>query len=84
MNNTVLLYALSSNIEASIGTVRETFFMNQLMRNHAINAVPKGDFLIDHKYTSEIGGKNKTKKQIMGIEHGYKDIIPLWLFGFLY
>jgi predicted AAA+ superfamily ATPase len=94
LNNTVLLYALNSNIEASIGTVRETFFMNQLMLNHQVNSVSKGDFLIDNKYTFEIGGKNKTKKQILGIdnayvaadgiEHGYKDIIPLWLFGFLY
>jgi len=94
LNNTVLLYALNSNIEASIGTVRETFFMNQLMLNHQVNSVSKGDFLIDNKYTFEIGGKNKTKKQIIGIknayvaadgiEHGYKDTIPLWLFGFLY
>ena len=94
LNNTVLLYALNSNIEASVGTVRETFFMNQLMLNHQVNAVPKGDFLIDKTYTFEIGGKNKTKKQILGIdnayvaadgiEHGYKDTIPLWLFGFLF
>ena len=94
LNNTVLLYALNSNIEASIGTVRETFFMNQLILKHQINSVPKGDFLIDHKYTFEIGGKNKSKKQIIGIdnayvvadgiEHGYKETIPLWLFGFLY
>ncbi|MFT4752748.1 MAG: putative AAA+ superfamily ATPase [Salibacteraceae bacterium] len=94
LNNSVLLYALNSNIEASMGTVRETFFMNQLMLNHQVNSVSKGDFLIDKTYTFEIGGRNKTKKQIIGIEnafvaadgieHGFKDIIPLWLFGFLY
>lgn len=94
LNNTVLLNALNSNIKTSIGTVRETFFMNQLMLNHQVNSIVKGDFLIDHTYTFEIGGKNKTKKQIIGIEnafiaadnieHGYKQTIPLWLFGFLY
>jgi hypothetical protein len=42
----------------------------------------------------EIGGKNKQQKQIAGktdafvakdnIEYGHENIIPLWLFGFLY
>jgi hypothetical protein len=41
-----------------------------------------------------VGGKNKTKKQIKGIENSYLALddlevgssltIPLWLFGFLY
>jgi hypothetical protein len=41
-----------------------------------------------------IGGKNKTRKQITGIENAfiaadnieydYQNKIPLWLFGFLY
>jgi hypothetical protein len=53
-----------------------------------------GDFLIDRKYTFEIGGKNKTIKQVAetkdsflvldDIEYGYKNKIPLRLFGFLY
>lgn len=46
------------------------------------------------KYTFEVGGKNKTKKQIAktesafvakdNIEIGFKNIIPVWLFGFMY
>ncbi len=94
LNNTALLYALNTNIEMSVGTIRETFFMNQLMLKHKLNTIPKGDFLIDNKYTFEIGGKNKTKKQITGIdnafvaadniEYGFRETIPLWLFGFLY
>ncbi|MDQ7046326.1 MAG: hypothetical protein Q9M39_01370 [Sulfurovum sp.] len=50
--------------------------------------------MIDGKYTFEIGGKNKSYKQIKDIENSYvvaDDIevgfghkIPLWLFGFLY
>jgi predicted AAA+ superfamily ATPase len=94
LNNTALLFALNTNDHLSKGTIRETFFMNQLILNHKVNSIPKGDFYIDNKYTFEIGGKSKTKKQISGIknafvaadniEHGYKVIIPLWLFGFLY
>ena len=51
------------------------------------------DFVIG-KYTFEVGGKNKTQKQIEGIEnaylvkddiaYGYKNIIPLWAFGLTY
>lgn len=94
LNNTALLYALSTKQESIIGTIRETFFMNQLMLKHELHSIQKGDFLIDNKYVFEIGGKNKVRKQIIGIdnafiaadniEHGYKETIPLWLFGFLY
>ena len=89
-----MLYALNTNRELSIGTVRETFFMNQLILNNKVNSVAIGDFIVNNEYTFEIGGKNKTNKQISGIdksyvvaddiEHGYRNIIPLWLFGFLY
>jgi hypothetical protein len=50
--------------------------------------------LVNQKFIFEIGGKNKTYKQIANIENsfiaadnieiGYKNTIPLWLFGFLY
>jgi len=53
-----------------------------------------GDFVVDNKYTFEIGGKNKTKKQIVGIDKAYiaadniefssQNKIPIWLFGFIY
>lgn len=45
-------------------------------------------------YTFEIGGKNKTQKQVRDvdnayivkddIEYGMRNIIPLWMFGFTY
>lgn len=93
LENTNLMYSLS--IENSlIGSVRETFFANQLKKLHRIHYTEKGDFMVDEKYTFEIGGKNKGFKQITDIENGYvaaDDIeygfdkkIPLWLFGFLY
>ncbi len=94
LNNTNLIDALDL-AQINRGTLRETFFANQLKVKHKVN-VPKnnGDFLIDEKYLFEIGGKNKTRKQITGetnayiaaddIEIGFGNKIPLWLFGFLY
>lgn len=80
--------------KADIGTVRETFFMNQLSKDHAIIAPKRGDFLVDGKVTFEVGGKNKSFQQIKemkdafvvsdNIERGFANRIPLWLFGFLY
>jgi len=79
---------------ANIGNIRETFFYNQVKNKHVVNASKQSDFIIDNKYTFEIGGKNKKQKQIDGIENsfivkdnieiGSDNIIPLWLFGFLY
>ncbi len=93
LNNSNLIYALTENL-ANTGTVRETFFYNQLKVKHQVRYSEKGDFLIDNKYTFEIGGKNKTQKQIAGIdnayiaadniEYPYKNTLPVWMFGFLY
>ena len=77
------------------GTLRECYFSGMLQNTQqSITASKKGDFLIDEKYTIEVGGKNKTYKQIKDIENSYivsDDIeigignkIPLYLFGFLY
>jgi len=87
-----LNFALSNNV--NIGSLRETFFVNQLSFKHKIEIANKGDFLIDEKHIFEIGGKNKDYQQIADIENsyivaddiefGYKNKIPLWLFGFLY
>jgi len=93
LENTNISYTLNKS-KINMGTIRETFFLNQLSANHMISYPKKADFLVDNKYTFEIGGKNKGKKQIEGvdnsfivkddIEYGYGNIIPLWLFGFLY
>lgn len=93
MNNTNQMFAISKEA-VNKGNLRETFFFNQISANHKVNLPKKGDFLIDEHFTFEIGGKNKTDRQIKGmpdsciamddIEFGYKNTIPLWLFGFLY
>jgi predicted AAA+ superfamily ATPase len=93
------VYLKNSNLnycyceEQKIGTIRETFFANQLFE-HKLLYPKTGDFLVDDKYIFEIGGKNKTKTQIKNIENsflvkdniefGNENIIPLYLFGFLY
>jgi hypothetical protein len=93
LNNSNLVNSLA-DIQSNLGTLRETFFLNQLQVNHNINWSDKSDFYVDDKYTFEIGGKNKTRKQITGIENAWvaadnieyaqQNKIPLWLFGFLY
>jgi predicted AAA+ superfamily ATPase len=90
LNNTNLLNI--ANCE--IGTVRETFFINTLSVSNTVTYPKKGDFLVDNKYLFEVGGRNKGFDQIKDIENsfvafddieiGYKNKIPLWLFGFLY
>ncbi|NOX46654.1 MAG: ATP-binding protein [Chlorobi bacterium] len=93
IHNTNLLYTLSQN-SFSTGNIRETFFINQLSTSHKVNYSVETDFVVDDKYYFEIGGRSKQQKQIKGldnafvvkdnIEDGIANIIPLWLFGFLY
>jgi hypothetical protein len=90
--NTTLFEILC--LEPKVGTLRESFFASQVSFKSSIYYVDKGDFLVDEKYTFEIGGKNKSFKQIKDVEEsfvvadeievGFKNKIPLWLFGFLY
>jgi predicted AAA+ superfamily ATPase len=94
LNNTAQLKAMHSTNVNIEGPVRETFFMNQLLQAHKVKVSKKGDFMIDGKYTFEVGGSNKGFAQIAGVsnsfvaadnlEIGYGNKIPLWLFGFLY
>lgn len=92
LNNTNLLYAYCENSE--IGTVRETFFANQVASHYPLHISKQGDFVILKKYTIEVGGKDKSFKQIKKLPDSYVvadnltlgtgNKIPLWLFGFLY
>ncbi len=93
LNNTTLMYALSQK-SVNTGNICETFFANQLSCKHQVTFPKNGDFMVDDKYLFEVGGKNKGKKQIKGIpnafiasdgiEFGFNNKIPIWLFGFLY
>jgi len=92
LNNPNLFAVLCA--KPDIGSLRESFFVSQLNTKHQIHYHHQGDFLLDDKIVVEIGGKSKDGKQIEGlesaylaidgIEYGYGNAIPLWLFGFLY
>ncbi|MEA2047674.1 MAG: AAA family ATPase [Campylobacterota bacterium] len=89
--NTNLHHAYCDSVEA--GTLREVFFMSMLGEAN-IEVASKGDFVVESKYIVEIGGKNKSFKQIKDLpdsyvvvddmEIGFGSKVPLWLFGFLY
>jgi hypothetical protein len=93
LQNTNYSYALSGE-NPDTGNLRETFFFNQLQQNHDVTYSEQTDFCIDGKYYFEIGGKNKSNRQIKdlsnaylaldGLTTGFLNEIPLWLFGFLY
>ena len=92
LNNTNQMYALTGKVNE--GTLRETFFVNQLRQAHKVLLPLKGDYLVDEHYTFEVGGAGKSFKQIKDIpdsylaldeiEFGAGNTIPLWIFGFLY
>ena len=93
MENTNLLHALSLS-QVEVGTARETFFVNQLTHQHEVEFGRQADFVIDRKYTIEVGGHSKDGKQVAqtpdafiaadSMEYALGNKIPLWLFGFLY
>jgi len=88
-----LQYALAA-VEANIGSIRESFFVNQVSYGYNLAFAKDGDFEVDRKYVFEVGGRKKGEKQILGIKNafivaddleiGSTNKIPLWLFGFLY
>ena len=91
-DNPDLMMALAQ--PADTGTVRESFFAAMLAPQHSLHYPKQGDILVDGKFLFEIGGQNKGFGQIRnipdsyvvadGIESGFGNKIPLWLFGFLY
>lgn len=93
LNNPNLAWLLSEQTPNK-GSLRETFFFNQISAAHIVKAPKAGDFEVDNQWIFEIGGEKKTTKQIHQIPNGYivsDDIetgayqkIPLWLFGLLY
>jgi hypothetical protein len=77
------------------GSLRETFVLSQLKPvASSIDLSSSGDFLLNEKYTLEVGGKNKTNAQIRNQKNAfrvlddvsapYDNVIPIWMFGFLY
>ena len=93
LGNTNYAFALGGE-QTNIGSVRESFFMNQMRVKNKVTFSKEVDFIVSNKYNIEIGGKNKTNKQLKGLENafivvdnieiGFGNQIPLWLFGLTY
>lgn len=93
LGNTNYAFALGGE-QTNIGSVRESFFLSQVRVKHEVAYSNNVDFLVSGSYEVEIGGKNKTKKQLAGLDHalivldnievGYGNQLPLWLFGLTY
>lgn len=92
LDNANIMYVLSGG-NPNIGNMRETFFFSQMKVRNDVISSKVSDFVIG-KYTFEVGGRKKGKKQIEDvlngfvvkddIETGHGDIIPLWQFGLNY
>lgn len=101
LENSNIMHAVAEQVNT--GSMRELFFVNQIKNScsahpglveSAVELSGKGDFLVNSRYTFEVGGKGKGFEQIVGVENsyvvaddieiGFKNKIPLWLFGLLY
>ena len=96
LDNTNLHYALGEHRanHIDLGAIRELSFI-QATKNAGLEVFhsKQGDYKIEN-FTFEIGGKNKTRKQIAGIENAVivkddtvtavKGMLPLLFLGFLY
>ena len=94
LDNPNMLYALSTD-SVQIGTARECFAVNQLSCSHTVEyGKTSGDFKVDGTWTFEVGGQDKSFKQIADIPNSFilaDDIeypignkLPLWMLGLLY
>lgn len=97
--NPNLYYSLAEemwNSSADLGNIRESFFVSQIKNIEKIQASKIVDFTVNYDgkiIECEIGGKNKSRKQIKNIDNGYifrddqingfGNIIPLYLIGFI-
>ncbi|MBR4564214.1 MAG: ATP-binding protein [Paludibacteraceae bacterium] len=94
LQNPNFAYALSPN-NADIGNIRETIFFAWLQERYFISSSKVADFEVE-EYVFEVGGRKKRQAQIASVPQGkgfvVKDdveraignIIPLWMFGFVY
>lgn len=87
MQNPNLVYAANpGNVDQSV--LHKTFFYNQLAYLNSVKQSRLGDFCINSDRCFRINGTTAVKGNIYDvkdmIEVGRKNVIPLWLFGFLY
>ena len=91
MHNSNLMYAVYP-VKAREQDVLDTFFLNTMYKNHKLYKGDKGtSFLVDESLHFRIcteGCKFKNNPEVYyaihRMEQGEGNLIPLWLFGFLY
>ena len=77
-----------------VNQVRNSGTIHPQLIESAVELSGRGDFIVKGQYTFEIGGKGKGFKLISGVENGFvvaddieagfKNKLPLWIFGFMY
>ena len=92
LDNPSLMTVLSLG-KPDTGSLRETFFYNQVRVQNHVAASRVSDFAVG-EYVFEIGGRKKGKQQIEDvpngfivkddIEYGHHHVVPLWAFGLNY
>ncbi|MBN2661646.1 MAG: ATP-binding protein [Tannerellaceae bacterium] len=90
MYNSNLMYPIRPMI-VNQQAVRETFFFNQMQKDNRLNeGVKNAHFLVNLKHNFRIEESLKGKNNpdmfyaVEKAEVGGENLIPLWLFGFLY
>ena len=90
MYNSNLMYPIRP-MEVNVQAVRESFFYNQLLKDNTLNeGMKNAHFLVNGKYNFRIEENMKVKNNpglyyaVDKVEVGEENMIPLWLFGFLY
>lgn len=93
LDNPNMAHALSMT-QVDVGSIRESFFANQVGHAHDVWFSKVADFVVGTEMLFEVGGKNKGSSQLQGakqswvaadnLEIGAHRKVPLWLFGLLY
>jgi len=93
LGNSNISFCMSEDGNVDEGTLRETNFLTWMKQAHQVTSSKISDFEIDG-ITFEVGGKNKKGRQIKDAKNGYvvKDnleygignVVPIWMFGFIY
>ena len=91
MHNSNLMYAVYP-VKVNEQDVLDTFFMNTMYKDHKLYMGDKGSsFLVDENFRFRICPENckfKNNPEVYyamhQMEQGEGNLIPLWLFGFLY
>ena len=91
MHNSNLMYAVYP-VKVNEEDILDTFFLNAMYKDHKLSMGSKGtSFLVDNKLRFRICSENSKFKNnpevyyaINRMKQGKGNLIPLWLFGFLY